>query len=50
MDGRVNMTSNEIRSHSPLLAGAQIIKPVNSSSDGLVYYIKLSNEEQGEVL
>ena len=47
MDGRVNMTSHDITS---LLAEAHVIQPLNSSSDGLVYYIKLSNEEQGRVL
>lgn len=47
MDGHVNMTINDIKSHSPLLAGAHVIQAINSSHDGLVYYIKLSNEEQG---
>ena len=51
MDGNKssNMTSDDIRSHSPLLAGAHVIQAIYSSHDGLVYYIKLSSEEQGGV-
>jgi len=49
MDGHVNMTINGIRNHFPLLAEAHVIQAINSSHDGLVYYIKLSNEEQGGV-
>ena len=48
-NGRGNMTSHDIRSHSPLLAEVHVIQAINSSNDGLVYYIKLSGEEQGEV-
>lgn len=47
--GRGNMTSRDIRSQSSLLAKAHVIHAINSSNDGLVYYIKLSSEEQGGV-
>ena len=46
-NGRGNMTSHDIKNHLPLLAGAHVIHPFNSSNDGLVYYIRLSNEQQG---
>lgn len=45
-NGHDNLTLHDIKSHSPLIAGAHVIKAINSSNDGLVYYIKLSNEEQ----
>ena len=48
-DGRGNLTSHDVKSHLPLLAEAHVIQPINSSSDGLVYYIRLSSEEQGTV-
>ena len=48
-DGRGNLTSHDVKSHLPLLAEAHVIQPINSSSDGLVYYVRLSTEEQGTV-
>ena len=46
-NGRSNMTSHDVKSHLPLLAEAHVIQPINSSHDGMVYYIRLSSEEQG---
>ena len=49
-NGHGNMTSHDVKSHLPLLAEARTIQAVNSSTDGMVYYIRLSNEQQGSVL
>ena len=54
MDGKYHlvndMTLDHVKNYSPLLAGARVIQLVNSSNDGLVYYIQLSNEQQGTVV
>ena len=47
-NGHGNMTIHDVKSHLPLQAEAHVIQPINSSNDGLVYYIRLSNEQQGD--
>ena len=49
-NGHGNMTSHDAKSHLPLLVEAHVIQPINSSNDGMVYYMRLSNEQQGSVI
>ena len=49
MDGRgnENMTSDDITRDIPLLYGTNEITRLNSTTDDLVYYIKLPHQELG---